>query len=830
MKKNSKPKWPLIIIFIVIAFILINRINLQPNSIVMEVVSPENDDTYQLYYDTGNGFNETDSIRTEVRKNNNTLEVINFPLPEKQIKSIRFDPGSHKGNIIIKSIKVNHNFYRLGFNLTLLKWKSENFSKHFKPLNHISNFNEKDGNVYIIASDNDPYFVLKDNLYNVVIKKIIIIKICLYISFLILFSLLTNFTKVSTLLVSSVKAKANKINGFIKKYRRIIINYISPSSLIKNDIVISILCISPVSTGFLYVYLFGVNIPFWDQWELVSLFEKINTGNLTFQDLFSQHNEHRIFFPRIIMLIIAFLTGYNNKSEMYFIEFLLLISLIICFLVIKKSFNINIKSIPYWFIPVPFLIFTLKQYENMLWGFQIGFVMVQTMSLITIYFIFLLSKTELKKFKYIYFISSLTSGIITSFSSIMGLFIWPSGMIQIVISQFKKKDKIVYTLTWSITGIITWIIYFINYHKPCHHPDMFIFLYNPIFFSKYLFTCIGTALFWYKNNAFLGGTLFFFILLKTLYYLYKNKRLKDNSFWIGGLIFSLLTVISISIGRCGLGIEQSMSSRYITFSIILFISLYLILIDLNMQKKHILIKSLLILLIFLILISIPYSYTMGFYTGKNKKNYLEATIPSLLNYGKAKKEDMEKLYPSSEILKQRAAFLKKNNMSIFNRDFLENEYPEYTFIQKKENSIKDSIIEKIELNKYGKWTDNVWPGTTPEDTFVEYILCSRADSDRDTGQIKSKSFKISAPSYIVMYIMYGPDKKCQISGIDINNDDKIDIYYNNKSCIEHIWYRWYLDLTDYSDKNIKIIVEDNGDGWGQWIGVSQPILYKKTDK
>ncbi|MEQ8192527.1 MAG: hypothetical protein ABRQ39_31470, partial [Candidatus Eremiobacterota bacterium] len=330
-----------------------------------------------------------------------------------------------------------------------------------------------------------------------------------------------------------------------------------------------------------------------------------------------------------------------------------------------------------------------KQYENMLWGFQIGFVMVQTMSLITFYFIFLLTKIECKKSKYIYLISSLISGVITSFSSIMGLFIWPSGMVQIVISPFKKKEKIVYTLIWSITGIITWIIYFINYHKPGHHPDMFIFIYNPILFSKYLFTCIGTALFWYKDNAFLGGTLFFFILLTTLYYLYKNKRLKDNSFWIGGLVFSLLTVLSISIGRCGLGIEQSMSSRYITFSIILFISLYVILIDLNIQKKQILIKSLLVLLICMILISIPYSYTMGFDTGKNKKNYLEATIPSLLNYATAKKEDIEKLYPSSEILKQKAEILKKNNMSIFNRAILESEYPEYTtFIPEKEDIIK----------------------------------------------------------------------------------------------------------------------------------------------
>jgi hypothetical protein len=567
-----------------------------------------------------------------------------------------------------------------------------------------------------------------------------------------------------------------------------------------------------------------VNVPYWDQWEFISLFEKMNNGTLTFQDLFSQHNEHRIFFPKIIMLIIAFLTGYNNKYETYFIEFLLFINLAISFLVIKKSFNI--KSIPYWFVPIPFLIFTLNQYENMLWGFQIGFVMVQTISLTTFYFIFMLAKTEDRKFKYFYFISSIISGIIASFSSIMGLVIWPSGILQFLISPFKRRDKIIYSFIWTITGIASWIIYFINYHKPGHHPDIFFFLHNPVMFSKYFFTCIGTALFWSKDNAFIGGSIIFFFLLITLYCLYKNNRLKDNAFWIGGTVFSLLTVLSITIGRCGFGVEQSTASRYVTFSIIILISLYAILIDLNIQKKQILIKSLLILLIFMILISIPYSYKFGFEKGKNKKNDLEATIPSLLNYEKATKEELEKLYPSSELLKQRAFFLKMNNISIFNKDFLKTEYPEYTFIPKKE----DIIIEKVKFNKYGKWSDTVWPGTKPDDPFVEYILGSRVDSDGDTGLIKSNCFRVSAPSYLIIYVMYGPDKKGQILGIDINNDENIDLYYNNDSCSSHIWYKWFLDMTDYSGNDIKIIVEDKGDDFGQWLGVSQPVLYKKTDK
>jgi len=47
--------------------------------------------------------------------------------------------------------------------------------------------------------------------------------------------------------------------------------------------------------------------------------------------------------------------------------------------------------------------------------------------------------------------------------------------------------------------------------------------------------------------------------------------------------------------------------------------------------------------------------------------------------------------------------------------------------------------------------------------------------------------------------MHVPDKSGQIASVDTNNDDKIDIYYNNSSCPAHIWYKWVLDVTNCSN-------------------------------
>src|SRR5208282_4675420 len=61
---------------------------------------------------------------------------------------------------------------------------------------------------------------------------------------------------------------------------------------------------------------YAVSVPFGDQWELVPLLEKTYHETLTFHDLWAQHNEHRILFPKIIMLGLAHLTGWNIYYEL----------------------------------------------------------------------------------------------------------------------------------------------------------------------------------------------------------------------------------------------------------------------------------------------------------------------------------------------------------------------------------------------------------------------------------------------------------------------------------------------------------------------------------
>lgn len=70
----------------------------------------------QIFYDTGKGIDETDSVRLVIEKGTD-FQNLRFPLPKKSIRYIRFDPSDRTGHFSLKDIKivnkVNQVIYRV---------------------------------------------------------------------------------------------------------------------------------------------------------------------------------------------------------------------------------------------------------------------------------------------------------------------------------------------------------------------------------------------------------------------------------------------------------------------------------------------------------------------------------------------------------------------------------------------------------------------------------------------------------------------------------------------------------------------------------------------
>jgi len=189
----------------------------------------------------------------------------------------------------------------------------------------------------------------------------------------------------------------------------------------KKGLLIFLLLMVPPVLLLIFIRLYGVNVLYGDDWAFVLVIEKLHAGNLTFGDLNGLHNEHRMLFPNLIMLLLVYLTDYNTIAAMYFSWGLVLIESILIFHMFRQDFGDSMSSL-LKFLPVCWLLFSFRQFECILWSL-VG-VQIYLSALGFVASIYLLAKSDRLPL-----VGALCAGIISSFSFANGLLVWPVGLI-----------------------------------------------------------------------------------------------------------------------------------------------------------------------------------------------------------------------------------------------------------------------------------------------------------------------------------------------------------------------------------------------------------------
>jgi hypothetical protein len=147
-------------------------------------------------------------------------------------------------------------------------------------------------------------------------------------------------------------------------------NYQNPESLNKTSwkrVSDFVLVSAPILFYYFCIFIFAVNIPFWDDYDSLRQHIAISSSD-SLQErisiLFSQHNEHRIAFNRIVFVL------YDLLFQEINFKFLPLIgnsALLILFLFFYKSFSIA-KDKPFFLVPIAWTLFQLENWRNMTWA------------------------------------------------------------------------------------------------------------------------------------------------------------------------------------------------------------------------------------------------------------------------------------------------------------------------------------------------------------------------------------------------------------------------------------------------------------------------------
>ncbi len=243
-----------------------------------------------------------------------------------------------------------------------------------------------------------------------------------------------------------------------------------------------------VPFGFLIyvVARYGVPVPFQDEWDLVPLLEKMWGGSLTLSDMWALHNEHRILFPQMIMLGLAWLTNWDLRYEMA--TSVLLAGGIFLFLAWQITITARKLARPelYWAIPLfSVIIFSIAQYQNWLWGWQLP-IFLSVLGVIG--GIVLLANPP---FTWVRFFGAAILGVIASYSFGNGGVFWLIGLLILFVVTEPGRERWIRLGVWLVLSSLTMGLYFYQYERLEEHPPLILLFSEPIQYLVYIFKYLG---------------------------------------------------------------------------------------------------------------------------------------------------------------------------------------------------------------------------------------------------------------------------------------------------------------------------------------------------
>ncbi|MEG4625810.1 hypothetical protein Q5691_16175 [Microcoleus sp. w1-18aA5] len=369
-------------------------------------------------------------------------------------------------------------------------------------------------------------------------------------------------------------------------------------------IILFTLYLIPVVLLIGFVANFSVNVPVDDEWRLASLFEKIAQGNVTFNDFWALHSNHRILFPKIIIAVLAFASRWNINYQLCLSIGLAAIT----FIAMYKLSSMQVKNVgdDLWHLAnilTCILIFSLVQHENWLWGFQLAWFFVNLCFVAAVYALV----SHHKLLPNIRISIAAVFCFFASFSLAQGLLSWLAAIPAVVALEGNAAQKRKRLIVWMLLFVATCAVYSIDYH-PSRKASIISLLNKPFVVIDYFLSLLGSPIVRSHGISALVGWLIFASFV--FFVVYFGKKIVSSSAdssvstdsekqvqlpaipsslamtdrndigenyealpWLSIGLFSVLSALFITAGRAEFGAIQAIeSSRYTTNSILLLIA------------------------------------------------------------------------------------------------------------------------------------------------------------------------------------------------------------------------------------------------------------------
>ncbi len=130
-------------------------------------------------------------------------------------------------------------------------------------------------------------------------------------------------------------------------------------------------------------------------------------------------------------------------------------------------------------------------------------------------------------------------------------------------------------VVWGVAGVLVWAVYLYDYQTPTAHPSPLEIWRYPLEFIWYVSVWLGQPLVAFlPAGAMLAGLLGVLLWAALLWRMRGRSETAGLRAWAFGLgAYAVLSALMTAAGRAEMGVEQAMSSRYVTLANPLWLAL-----------------------------------------------------------------------------------------------------------------------------------------------------------------------------------------------------------------------------------------------------------------
>ncbi len=302
--------------------------------------------------------------------------------------------------------------------------------------------------------------------------------------------------------------------------------------------------------------------------------------------LWAQHGDHRMFFPNLIVLLLAYTTHFN----MVFEEFLSAAMLMAATALLILTHRRRRPSVPWiYYLPVAVVMLSWVQAawigNNTLWGFQMAWYLVLLALATSLYLL------DSPSFNGFFLLGAIAAATVGSYSSLQGLLIWFAGLVVL----YKRGRPLRSLLTWIACGIAVTALYFYNFTYGTQGTSATYLHGHLVTAFKFFFLMLGDLLgVQIPNNLSVGDSAVLLlgavVLLIACWTLlvdgFGRDEVGTTSIDVALISFGLLFGLITTVGRVQFGLSQAGESRYSTYTVLIVVGCYMAFLGRADESSH----------------------------------------------------------------------------------------------------------------------------------------------------------------------------------------------------------------------------------------------------